>query len=139
VPGGYNNPRHLKPLGIQIGAGLFLTVESGVAYISSDYFIIPQVSIEGNLGISDFDRLYYSIGGKFHLNKTTSLNNLTPFIGALVGSEFGEKMVQVPLGVSYITKSGFSISLSISELFYVDSWQETLIEVRIGYRFARKN
>lgn len=138
-PGGYSNPRNLKPLGLHVGAGLFLTVESGIAYISSDYFIIPQISLEGNLGVSDLDRIYYSIGGKFHLNKLTSQNKLTPFVGVLVGSEFGSNMIQVPIGINYITKSGFNLALSLSELFYFDSWQETLIELRIGYRLSRYN
>lgn len=129
------NPREERPFGISLGLAYFLTVESGIVFFSADYFIIPQLSLIANVGVTDFEAPYFAVGGKGHLNSNASESRFTPFIGALLGTEWDEFMVQIPLGLDFISKKGFNASLSLNQLFYFDSNQEAFIELRIGWRF----
>jgi hypothetical protein len=133
---GYQNPRKERPLGI--GAGYAAEVTSGgFLYTANlDYFVIPQIDLEMNLGTSDLSgNLYYSGGARIHLNSTYSVHKLTPFIGVLGGSYYGDGVIQIPAGVSYLTSLGISASLSVNELVSFQSWQATFIELRVGWRF----
>jgi hypothetical protein len=133
---GYQNPRKERPLGI--GAGYAAEVTSGgFLYTANlDYFVIPQIDLELNVGTSDLSgNLYYSGGGRLHLNSKYSVHKLTPFIGVLGGSYYGDAVIQIPAGVSYMTPLGISASLSVNEMVSFKSWQATFIELRAGWRF----
>jgi hypothetical protein len=133
---GYQNPRKDRPLGI--GAGYAAEVTSGgFLYTANlDYFVIPQIDLEMNLGTSDLSgNLYYSGGGRLHINSKYSVHKLTPFIGVLGGSYYGDAVIQIPAGVSYLTPLGISASLSVNEMVSFKSWQATFIELRAGWRF----
>jgi hypothetical protein len=133
---GYQNPRKERPLGI--GAGYAAEVTGGGVLYSANinYFVIPQIDLEMNLGTSDLSgNVYYSGGCRIHLNSKYSEHKLTPFTGVLGGSYYGDGFIQVPAGVSYLTTLGISASLSINEMISFQSWQATFIELRAGWRF----
>ena len=47
---GNQNPRHYRPFGINAGMSYFLTEESGYFIVNIDYFIIPQIDLQINIG-----------------------------------------------------------------------------------------
>jgi hypothetical protein len=133
---GYQNPRKLMPLGISAGYAGEVTSGGSLYSVTADYFIIPQIDIEANIGTSDLSgELYYSAGSRFHFNTKYSEHRLTPFTGVLGGSYYGDAFIQIPAGVTYITPMGIAASLSVNEMVSFQSWQATFIELRIGWRF----
>ena len=101
-----------------------------------DYFIIPQIDLEMNLGASDLSGgLYFSAGSRFHLNSNSSENKFTPFTGLLFGSNYGEGFVQVPFGINYLTNMGLNVSLSLNQMISFSTWQSTFVELRVGWKF----
>lgn len=133
---GYQNPRKERPLGIGAGYAAEITSGGSLFSVNLDYFVIPQIELEMNVGTSDLSgNLYYSGGSRIHLISRYSEHRLTPFIGALAGSYYGDGFVQVPAGVNYLTAIGLNASLSINELVSFKSWQATFIELRLGGRF----
>jgi len=133
---GYQNPRKNRPLGISAGYAAGLT-SGGVLFSGTmDYFVIPQIDLEINLGTSDLSgELYYTAGSRFHICSRNSEHRLTPFTGVLLGTYYGDGIVQLPAGISYLTNIGINASLSINEMISVRSWQATFLEFRLGWRF----
>lgn len=133
---GYQNPRKNRPLGINAGYAAELT-SGGVLFSATvDYFLIPLVDLEINLGTSDLSgEAYYSAGSRFHFSSTNSEHRLTPFTGLLLGAYYGDGFVQVPVGINYLTSLGINASLSINEMISFKSWQATFLELRLGWRF----
>jgi hypothetical protein len=112
---GNQNPRKNKPLGINTGVVVETPDREGVFSAILDYFLIPQIDIEINFGTDLYrDLSSFSAGPKFHLNSDNSENRFTPFTGLLFGSSFEEYFLQIPVGLSFITKAGFSTSLSLN-------------------------
>ena len=133
---GYQNPRKNRSLGINAGYAAELTSGGALFSATADYFVIPQIDLEVNIGTSDLSgELYYSAGSRFHLNSKYSERKLTPFTGILLGSYYGDGFVQVPVGINYLTGIGLNASLSINEMISVKSWQATFLELRVGWRF----
>lgn len=133
---GYQNPRKNRPLGISAGYAGGLTT-GGVLYSGTvDYFVIPQIDLEINLGTSDLSgEVYYTAGSRFHFSSGNPEHRLTPFTGVLLGAYYGDGIVQVPAGISYLTRIGINASLSINEMISFKSWQATFLEFRLGWRF----
>lgn len=133
---GNQNPRKNKPFGINAGIARELTGGGGLFSSTLDYFVIPQIDLEMNLGASDLSGgLYFSAGSRFHLNSTSSENKFTPFTGLLIGSNYGEGFVQVPVGINYLSGLGLNGSLSLNQMMSFSTWQSTFIELRLGWRF----
>jgi hypothetical protein len=132
---GFQNPRKNKPFGISAGYVRWVSEEGGMFSSTLDYFIIPQIDLELNIGTDLEDGLYFSGGSRFHLSSDFSVKKFTPFTGLLFGSEFGDGFLQIPIGINYLTKPGFNTSLSLNQMFFFNSWQATLLELRIGWRF----
>jgi hypothetical protein len=133
---GYQNPRKARPLGIGAGYAAEVTSRGFLYSANLDYFVIPQLDFEMNLGTSDLSgNLYYSGGSRIHFNSRYSEHKLTPFTGVLGGSYYGDAFIQIPAGVHYLTSIGISVSLSVNELISFKSWQATFIELRVGWRF----
>ncbi|MEN8117430.1 MAG: hypothetical protein ABFS16_10650 [Bacteroidota bacterium] len=133
---GNQNPRHYRPFGINTGMMIGLNDEVAYYIVNMDYFITPQIDLQVNIGSEVEGGSYFSAGSRFHLNSNYSANRLTPFTGLLVGAEYGEGFIQVPVGVNYIGERGFNISLSVSEVFYPkDEWQTTFAELTLGWKF----
>lgn len=135
---GYDNPRKNRAFGVSAGMALDLDVEGGMFTTTVDYFLLPQIDMELNLG-SDFQNGYtYSFGSRFHLNSNRSHSAITPFVGLLVGSNSGLSFVQIPIGLSYISKFGLQASVSINQRQYsYSNWLATSAEFRIGWRFKK--
>ncbi len=132
---GYQNPRKNKPFGINAGIALWISEEGGMFTSAIDYFIIPQIELEINIGTDLGDGFFFSGGSRLHLNSGFSENRITPFSGLLIGSQFGDGFLQIPVGINYLAKPGFNTSLSLNEMLFFNSWRATLIEIRIGWRF----
>jgi hypothetical protein len=133
---GYQNPRKNRPLGINAGYAAELTSGGSLFSATADYFVIPQIDLEINIGTSDLSgELYYSAGSRFHINSGNSEHKLTPFTGVLLGSYYGDGFVQAPFGINYLTSIGINASLSINEMVSFKSWQATFLELRLGWRF----
>jgi hypothetical protein len=134
---GYQNPRKNRPLGISAGYAGELTSGGALFSATLDYFVMPQIDLEMNLGTSDLSgKLYYSGGGRIHLSSRNSEHKLTPFTGVLGGSYYGDAIVQIPAGINYLTGIGINASLSINEMISFKSWQATFLELRLGWRFS---
>jgi hypothetical protein len=132
---GYQNPRKSRPLGIGVGAAVWISEKGAMSSSTLDYFIIPQIDLEINIGTDFADGFYYSAGSRVHLNSNYSDNRLTPFTGLLYGSQFGDDYLQLPVGINYLTKIGLNASLSLNEMFFFNSWRATFVEMRIGWKF----
>jgi hypothetical protein len=131
---GKQNPRRNKPFGISIGGAKWLSA-SGLMFTSTmDYFVIPQLDIEVNMGADSQQLFYLSAGTRIHINSTYSSNRITPFTGALFGYEYDNEFIQIPLGINYIHKTGINVSLSVNEMIFSNQYQTTL-EIRGGWRF----
>ncbi len=133
---GYQNPRKNRPLGVSAGYAAELTSGGALFSAIADYFVLPQIDLEVNLGTSDLSgEIYYSAGSRFHLNSRYSTHRLTPFAGVLVGSYYGDGILQLPAGINYLTGMGVNASLSINRMISWESWQATFLEIRIGWKF----
>ncbi|ASB48533.1 mitochondrial porin family protein [Alkalitalea saponilacus] len=137
------NPRRQKPLGVS--AGVLMTV-SGIRtdfyILSLDYFITPQIKVVLNTGESFYsaNESHFTVGGQYHLNHKNSQTRLTPYIGALYGSEFGDAIAQFPLGINYIFPFGLDLSMSLSQQIKIkNNYQYTLLGLSLGWRFGVRN
>jgi hypothetical protein len=134
------NPRISRPIGADAGIRYIFSVDRSLMFSTTlSYYITHQIGLEIDLAMDQKDGRHFSTGGRFHLNSRKSVKRFTPFIGALVGVEYGEGFIQMPLGLNYLTYAGFETSLSINELFYINSWRTTFVEFRLGWRFNLKN
>jgi len=131
---GNQNPRKDKPFGINVGGIKWLSSSGFISSMTMEYFLIPQLATEVNVGADSQQVLYYSTGARVHVNSNYSKSRITPFIGALFGYEYGYKFIQIPIGVNYIHKTGINVSVSINELFFSEQ-NQTTIELRGGWRF----
>jgi hypothetical protein len=140
---GIKNPRVNRPFGISTGLCLGLTYpgnlgESGMFLLSFDYFLIPQIDFQLNMGTQFSEYYYYSMGATFHLNKTNSKARFTPFTGILIGCDYNYTrlgFLQIPIGVSYINRWGLSASLSLASMFYFNDYPLLTAQIKIGWRF----
>ena len=135
---GYENPRKSMPLGVTLGTALKLDVVGGMFTTTVDYFLLPQIDMELNLGTDAAGSYYYSFGSRFHLNSNRSHRAITPFIGLLLGSDSGISFIQIPVGLSYITKFGLQASVSFNQIQHsYSNWLSTYAELRVGWRFKK--
>ena len=136
------NPRVLKRFGVN--AGFIPGLSDNNLTLTLDYFVLPQIDVEVTFG-SDFyrDLSYFSCGSRFHANSDLSNKRFTPFTGLIFGSSYEEQFFQIPVGLSFITKTGFSTSININGtihqknlryLYYIRP-QRTIVEFRLGWRF----
>jgi hypothetical protein len=132
---GNQNPRRNRPFGISAGVAYDRMNEDGYFLATADYFVIPQLDLEMNIGVDGNIGFLLSAGGKAHLNSDNSEHCLTPFAGLLAGYCYLWFMIQVPVGVSYITKFGLSASLSVSPTLVRRELVMAPAELRVGWRF----
>ncbi|VAW26169.1 hypothetical protein MNBD_BACTEROID07-1837 [hydrothermal vent metagenome] len=140
---GNKNPRINRPFGVSGGLRLALTYpgnlgESGTFLVSFDYFLIPQIDFQLNIGTQFSEYYFYSLGATFHLNKTNSDAHFAPFTGALLGTDynfFPMWFIRVPVGVNYVNNWGLSASLSLSSMFYFKDYPLLTAQLKIGWRF----
>lgn len=130
------NPRIRMPLGVNFGTALMLNDEGGMFTLNTEYFIIPQISAEADIG-TDFESFYFVAGAKFHANRKYTKSGFTPFIGILFGTFYDYTIAQMPFGVNYMAPFGLNVSFSISEMFYFHtySYKEPYAELKLGWHF----
>lgn len=125
-------PREAYALGINGGIGMF----GSVAYFSAgvDYFVKPYLSAELTVGgVMD---PFYTIGGKYWLMDNTNTSGYCPYVGLMYGGFDYGNFLEFPLGVRYLSKSGFQTLLQLSYVQFFDDINKNLkIEFRIGWRF----
>lgn len=148
---------HQKSFGV--AAGVAFVNEANRTYLATasiDYFFYPTISAD--LAYSIFMENYrnktYSIGFKYWWSPTRKIS-LFPFIGiSYVNLEFnfGDEVVngniiwekehfsllEVPIGIRYITKSGLQTSLQLSYLYKYDSSNFLMgpnVSLKLGWRF----
>jgi hypothetical protein len=140
---GNKNPRVNRPFGVSGGLRFGLTSpgnlgEFGTFIVSFDYFLIPQIDLQLNMGTQFSDYYFYSFGATFHLNKTNSDTHFAPFTGVLLGTDynyFPMWFIRVPIGVNYVNNWGLSASLSLGSMFYFRDDPLLTVQVKIGWRF----
>ncbi len=135
------NPRYKYPVGITAGVSLVASGSEGGMFTGGiDYLFTPNLGMEINFGTSGESDTYYSFGGKYWFADKYSKSTFSPYTGLLIGGQYGVNFWEVPVGISYISKSGFQTSLNLSYLNYINSLVDydsnTLsLEFRIGWRF----
>lgn len=130
IPAG--NPRQLRPAGLGLGYSLGLMADPSFPMLKVDYFLIPQLEVELNIGYK-----YSSAGGMAHLNRTESERLITPFTGILFGIERGTYILQIPAGFRLLHRKGMSASFSINELIYLEYRRfEILFSLSAGWNFS---
>ena len=131
------NRRATRPLGVSTGLSLPLGNGPAVAFASVDYFIVPQFSLEANVGRTFGNRSYYAFGAKYHLNSRYSDNKFAPFVGLLLDTEYQKSMVLIPIGFSYISDNGFYASFAFNQFMFFDLKTDTNFEFKFGFRPRR--
>ncbi len=141
------SPRNIYPLGVNVGVDFFLfkLLFNG----SIDYLITPKLSAEINYR-SMLSESYpafslFSIGGKYWFANKYSKSEFSPFVG-LFFTQWRSKndiddilwlnkpiwdiiyLPEVPIGISYISKSGLQTSFQMSLPLFC-------AEFRLGWRF----
>ena len=145
------NPRNIFPLGIN--GGFMFVNNFGMFSGSIDYLITPNISAEINYRSFVLSPYFmYSFGGKYWFVNNYSKSGFSPFLGLLYCNKwmmddakwFSYNYVEVPIGISYITKFGFQTSLQLNSFLtykYDRFYASEFIEFRIGWRFktGKKN
>jgi len=141
------NPRSEFSLGITGG----ISFENNVGMLCTtniDYLFTPNLSIDASLG--DFVKrnpsFYVSFGGKYWFTNKHSKCGFSPYAGLqldCIGYQIDGGMtsgfcLEVPAGISYISKFGLQASLQLS--YYIDPYDfyGPNIEFRIGWRFKTR-
>ncbi|MFZ4583039.1 MAG: hypothetical protein ACOYM7_10360 [Paludibacter sp.] len=107
------NPRSIFPLGVSLG--IMPSPHDPRFNCNLNYFITPKISSEFvvNMGIGNGNDLftYYEIGFKYWLASKYSKSGFSPYLGYLIGKIDFMYFWDIPLGISYISKSGFQTGL----------------------------
>jgi hypothetical protein len=78
---------------------------------------------------------------KYWLASTSSKSGLSPYVGLLLCKDYAYYYGQLPIGISYISKSGFQSGLEINAYSTINSpenFSGLNIEFRVGWRFKTK-
>jgi len=129
------NPRMIKNIGLSLGLQFDFDADNNDLIATFDYFVTPTIEFEINFGLmNSLNSPYFSLGGKYHINRIESKSPITPFIGALVGTTNNVTFFQLPIGVSYQSKIGIKSSFSFNQLTnFTTSY--SFYEFRVGWNF----
>jgi len=149
----FQNPRSIFPLGVNVG---FTSISMFLG--SVDYFITPNISTELNfkyIPSYNFQNIF-SFGGKYWFANKYGKSGFSPFAGLFFAqirarNDYEDikwynapkwsvfNYMELPLGISYITKFGLQTSLQLDSYIGYESDKlnivSGLIELRIGWRF----
>lgn len=137
------NPRSIFPLGVSIGFKIHgILFPTG----SFDYFITPKLSSELYAGCistktNEFNKFlyFYLFGFKYWFASKYNKNGFSPNIGFMLGKIDKSSYLEVPLGFSYISKSGFQSSVQFGFYNYLDnSFSNFNMAINLGWRFKSK-
>ncbi|OJV42928.1 MAG: hypothetical protein BGO29_07115 [Bacteroidales bacterium 36-12] len=133
------------PLGISIGVGT-RTEDAFVLFDSSlDYLFTPNLSVEASYGqvydfvYKSFVSHYYMLGSKYWFNSNCYYGGFSPYLGLLAGSNYGTGIIEIPAGLSYISKVGLQASLQVSYSYFIRNKSGVPnVEFKLGWRFKAK-
>ena len=128
-------PKPMEKYALGINGGLGMFGVTGFFSGSVDYFIKPYLSTE--LTIGGYTGAFYTFGGKYWMANRDGINGYSPFVGLLYGGFEYDNFLEIPLGISHTSKSGFQTSIQLS---YVNFWNDMYgknlkLEFRVGWRF----
>ena len=131
---GYQNLHMQKRFGIEVGISKFIE-DGGFFSFGLDYFINPNLNLALNIG-KDGTETYTSTGFRYFTANRNNLSGFSPYLGLLYGVNGNFTYLEVPVGLHYMTKSGFQTSIQISAMEYLKSSYEIVRgEFRLGWRF----
>jgi hypothetical protein len=146
------NPRSIFPLGIDVGYRFI----RGYSFfpVSLDYMLTPNISAELSFcGFFKYPSQYtLTLGGKYWFSKKYGKSGFSPFTGLFYTKMLVENydymwenmpqwssydVIELPIGISYITKFGLQTSLQLNSYIGsdVDNFIAFGIEFRVGWRF----
>ena len=148
------NPRNIFPLGIDIG----LTFRDYMQFVMGgvNYLVTPNVSAEIDftyVPFTSYHRYLFSFGGKYWLANRYSKSDFSPYVGLFYTNFLVENyeyiaenkprwvnynFMDIPLGISYITKLGLQTSIQLNNSYRFGYNRISMlngIELRIGWRF----
>ncbi len=143
----FQNPRRMFPLGISGATSLMDYDRALLLGISVDYLLTPNISIELNAGeVIDMPSLAggisnVSLGAKYWFTNKNDDHYLSPFVGLFAGTlvdsflPYYSFFAEVPLGISYMTHSGFQAALQLN---FRSDLNFMLVELKVGWRFKVK-
>ena len=131
---GYQNPHMQKRFGFDVGVSKFIE-DGGFFSFGVDYFMNPNLNLILNVGKDEYNT-YTSAGFRYFTANRNNLSGFSPYIGLLYGIDGNFSYLEVPVGLHYVTKSGFQTSIQISAMEYFKSSYEIVRgEFRLGWRF----
>jgi|GEM_PF-864392 len=146
------NPRAIFPFGLNVGYRFI----GGYRFFpgSIDYMLTPNISAELSFwGFFKYPSQYtFSLGGKYWFANKYGKSGFSPFTGLFYTKMFVENyeymeenmpqwyslnVIELPIGISYITKFGLQTSLQIDSYIGsdVDNFIACGLEFRVGWRF----
>ncbi len=135
---GKQNPRRLKPFGINFGLLYSLwCCETGSLNFTFDYYILPQIELEVSAR-AVYEEPTIMLGSKFHLNRNWSTKRITPFTGLMIDA--GGSYFEIPIGINYAGKSGFNAAISLNSFKYnianTITKYDIYGEIKLGWRMS---
>jgi hypothetical protein len=146
------NPRSIFPFGVNVGY-MFIRGYSFFP-VSLDYMLTPNISAELSFcGFFKYPSQYtLSLGGKYWFAKKYGKSGFSPFTGLFYTKMLVENydymwenmpqwssydVIELPIGISYITKFGLQTSLQLNSYIGpdVDNFIAYGLEFRVGWRF----
>lgn len=150
----------ILPKTFGVAAGVAYVNEANRSYLATasiDYFFNSRISTDlaYSVFLENYRNNIYSIGLKYWWQSSSRKINLFPYIGisylnlefnfgdeVINGNVIWEKeyfsLLEVPIGIRYITKFGLQTSLQFSYLFKFDSSHFLIgpnIDLKLGWRF----
>jgi len=139
---GSTNPRKIRPynIGIVLSKYIFEN-EMIMAEAEFNYFIKPYFTFSYNAGIDDNLNMFFSVGPRYYINRTCSSNRLTPYIGFQIGRGSNLEsldqsllLLECPIGLEYISKSGFNFGIKLSPIMVSESPDPFIL---LGLKFGK--
>jgi len=132
------NPRSKYRLGMITGVGIAGGDEGASWTLALDYLFTPHFSAEINIRVLQYTA-FNSYGGKYWFANKYSSSGFSPYVGFLY-AKIGPGLGEIPIGLSYISKSGFQTALQVSSFRYFgtnDYGSALIAELRVGWRFKQ--
>lgn len=148
------NPRSIFPLGIDVGIAMreYMLFVMG----SINYLVTPNLSAEIDftyVPYTSYHRYLFSFGGKYWFANRYTKSGFSPYVGLSYTNFLMENyeyivenkprwvdynFMEIPFGISYITKFGFQTSIQLNNSYSIEYNEIDMIigvEFRIGWRF----
>jgi hypothetical protein len=127
--------RMKKRFGVGAGFNFGLAEEIVFLKLEADYFITPGLKLVFNGIIEVEDGGGLALGVNYFFNPR-SPRKLKGYTGILAGMMWDDFFIQTPVGINYVSKTGFDVKAGINGLsFPSHSFYTICAEFTIGWRF----